>query len=247
MTNPKIAQALTNLFGKQRIVFWYDLRHEFRTDFETLELPDVQKIELANNEFTVKYRVLREQPEHKFLLYRDGAQPADLDNWLLDVQLASGSDFRTDQVALWLAELELAPDLYSVLLEHSGFFEAAKRREALLTKLDRNETPTSLRRKILAACFSANTEPRLDVILEQLLAELADSRDEKLKLINRSGLGNFLWQQAARIYGYESNSPSLRDFVIELFKSCFQMETDPEQKPRLQSAFWATHSWQWER
>ncbi|WP_233214369.1 BREX-1 system phosphatase PglZ type A [Pollutimonas nitritireducens] len=235
MTNPKIAQALTNLFGKQRIVFWYDLRHEFRADFETLELLDVQKIELANNEFTVKYRVLREQPEQKFLLYRDGAQPADLDNWLLDVQLASGSDFRTDQVALWLAELELAPDLYPVLQEHSGFFDAAKRREALQSKLDKNETPTSLRRKILAACISASTEPRLDVILEQLLAELADGRDEKLKLINRSGLGDFLWQQAGRIYGYESSSPGLRDFVIELFKSCFQMETDPEQKPKLSS------------
>lgn len=231
MSNPKLAQALNNLFGKQRIVFWYDVRHEFRANFEALELPGVEKIELTNNEFTVKYRVLRQQPDQKFLLYRDGAQPADIDNWLLDVQLASGSDFRTDQVALWLAELELGPDLYPVLQAHNGFFEAAKRREALRKGLDKNETQTSLRRKMLACC--AGSEPRLDVILEQLLAEMADNRDEKMKLITRSGLDNFLWEQASRIYGYESNSPSLRDFIIELFKSCFHMETDPDQKPGL--------------
>ncbi|NYT66100.1 BREX-1 system phosphatase PglZ type A [Alcaligenaceae bacterium] len=233
MTNPKITLALNNLFGKQRIVFWYDVNHEFRNDFDVLELPDVEKIELANNEFTVKYRVLREHPEQKFLLYRDGAQPPDLDNWLLDVQLASGSDFRTDQVALWLAELELGPNLHPVLQAHNGFFEATKRRQTLLGMLDRKENDRMLRLKMLAVCTGA--EPRLDVILEQLLAEMAAGRDDKIKLISRSGLDAFLWEQTGRIYGYQSSSPSVRDFVIELFKSCFLMETDPEQSPDLSS------------
>ena len=106
MSNAKIQQALGNLFEKQRIVFWYDARREFRADFESLVLPGVEKIKLTNNEFGVKYRVLREQPEQKFLLFKDGPEPAHLENWLLDVQLASGNTFRTDQVALWLAELE---------------------------------------------------------------------------------------------------------------------------------------------
>ena len=54
MSNAKIQQALGNLFDKQRSVFWYDTRREFRADFETLDLPGVEKIELANNEFGVK-------------------------------------------------------------------------------------------------------------------------------------------------------------------------------------------------
>ena len=107
MSNAKIRQALGNLFDKQRIVFWYDTRLEFRGEFEALELPGVEKIELLNNEFGVKHRLLREQPDQKFLLFREGPEPAYLDNWLLDVQLASGLTFRTDQFALWLAELEL--------------------------------------------------------------------------------------------------------------------------------------------
>ena len=39
MSNAKIQQALGNLFDKQRIVFWYDTRREFRADFEALSLP----------------------------------------------------------------------------------------------------------------------------------------------------------------------------------------------------------------
>ena len=102
----RIAQALKKLFVKHRIVFWYAAKQELRDQFELLELADVEKLELTNNEYGIKYKILREQPKQNFLLYRDGPQPADLDNWLLDVQLAQG-EFRTDQVAIWLSELGL--------------------------------------------------------------------------------------------------------------------------------------------
>lgn len=231
MSNTKITQALNNLFDKQRIVFWYDTRLEFRADFDTLELPDVEKIELANNEFSVKYRLLREQPEQKFLLYREGAEPAHLDNWLLDVQLASGNCFRTDQVALWLAELELAPDCYPLLEAHVAFFESAKRREALSKLLEPGDSQNLLQRKMLAVC--AGNEPRLDVILENLLGDLATGKDVRIKLIESSGLNAYLWEQMKRAYGYSSEQPGLHDFVIELFKACFMLGTDPAYKARL--------------
>ncbi|NWC90524.1 BREX-1 system phosphatase PglZ type A [Pseudomonas reactans] len=231
MSNPKISQALSNLFDKQRIVFWYDTRLEFRADFETLELPDVEKIVLANNEFGVKYRLLREQPEQKFLLYREGAEPPHLHNWLLDVQLASGNCFRTDQVSLWLAELELGPDCYPLLEAHVAFFESAKRREALGKLLEPGDSQNLLQRKMLAVC--AGNEPRLDVILENLLGDLAASKDVRVKLIESSGLNVYLWEQVKRAYGYSSEQPGLHDFVIELFKACFMLGIDPAYKARL--------------
>ena len=231
MSNTKITQALNNLFDKQRIVFWYDTRLEFRADFDTLELPDVEKIELANNEFSVKYRLLREQPEQKFLLYREGAEPAHLDNWLLDVQLASGNCFRTDQVALWLAELELAPDCYPLLEARVAFFESTKRREALSKLLEPGDSQNLLQRKMLAVC--AGNEPRLDVILENLLGDLAAGKDVRIKLIESSGLNAYLWEQVKRAYGYSSEQPGLHDFVIELFKACFMLGIDPAYKARL--------------
>lgn len=231
MSNPKITQALTNLFEKQRIVFWYDTRHEFRADFAALELPGIDKIELANNEFGIKHRVLRAQPAQKFLLYRDGPEPEHLHNWLLDVQLASGHTFRTDQVALWLAELELGPDCYPLLEAHVAFFEATKRREALRGMLENGDSQNALRQKMLAVCVGS--EPRLDVMLEALLADVAEGADTRMKLIERSGLSVFLWERMKRAYGYASEQPGLRDFVIELFKTCFFGDVEPEYKARL--------------
>lgn len=231
MSNAKIQQALGNLFEKQRIVFWYDTRREFRADFESLTLPSVEKIELANNEFGVKYRVLREQPEQKFLLFKDGPEPAHLENWLLDVQLASGSTFRTDQVALWLAELELGPDAYPLLEAHVAFFEAAKRREKLKELLEPGDSQHALRQKMLAVCVGS--EPRLGVMLETLLGELASGSDTRYKLVERSGLSVHFWELMKRAYGYSTEQPGLQDFVIELFKTCFLTEVDAEFKPQL--------------
>ena len=234
MSNAKIQQALGNLFDKQRIVFWYDTRREFRADFEALSLPGVEKIELANNEFGVKYRVLREQPEQKFLLFKEGPEPEYLANWLLDVQLASGSTFRTDQVALWLAELELGPDTYPLLESHLAFFEAAKRREKLKSLLEPSDSDSTLRKKMLAVCVGSDS-PRTDAMLETLLAELASGADAKWKLVERSGLRSHFWEQMKRAYGYDSETPGLQDFVIELFKSGFLSEVDAGYKPRLTS------------
>lgn len=227
MSDSKIAQALTRLFEKHRIVFWYDTKHELRADYVALNLPDIEKIELANNEFGIKHRVLREQPEQKFLLYRDGPQSPDMENWLLDVQLAQG-EFCTTQVAMWMAELDLGPTFADLVQTHAEFFGAGKRKEALKRLLKNDDSAPAIRLKLLAVC--AGAEPRLDVILEALLAELAEGTDERIRLIVRCGLGDFLWQQMLRNYGYQSATPGLRDFVIELFKSCYAMGTNGTPK-----------------
>jgi uncharacterized protein (TIGR02687 family) len=223
----RIAQALTKLFERHRIVFWYDAKQELRDDFEALQLPGVEKLELTNNEYGIKYRILREQPEQKFLLYREGPQPADLDNWLLDVQLAHG-EFRTDQVAIWLSELELGLEFTDVVQAHAEFFRAIRRKDALKKLLKADDTAGQIRLKMLAVC--AGSEPRLDAVLENLLQELADGRDEKIKLIGRCSLDGFLWEQMTRCYGYKSDEPSIRDFAIELFKSCYAMGADGQVK-----------------
>jgi uncharacterized protein (TIGR02687 family) len=224
--NDRIIQALAKLFERHRIIFWADAKQELRDDFATLELAGVEKIELANNEFAVKYRILREQPDQKFLLYRAGPPPADLDNWLLDVQLAYG-EFRTDQIGLWLAELELGLEFAEVLQAHAEFFQSGKRREALKRLLKPDDTFGLLRLKMLAIC--AGAEPRLDAVLEQLLGELAaqcgqwaeNQLGEKYKLIKRCQLNLYWWEQLRRYYGYESPEPSIKDFAIQLFQDCY--------------------------
>jgi len=216
--NHRIGQALGKLFERHRIVFWYDAKKELRGEFEALELSGIKKRELTNNEFGLKYRLLREEPKQKFLLYREGKQPPDLDNWLLDVQLAQGM-FRTDQVGLWLSELELGIEFAEVVQAHEAFFKATKRQESLKELLNSDDSVTQLQFKMLAVCVGA--EARLDAVLESLLTELAEERDEKFKLILRCGLDTFLWEQMKRTYDYCSDTAGVLDFVIELFKSCY--------------------------
>ena len=199
----QIQGALIHLFKKHRIVIWYDTKCELRDEFDQLILPGVQTIELGNNEFGVKHRILREQPDQKFLIYHAGPKPEDLDNWLLDVQLAYG-EFRADLAALWLSELELGVDFLALVQAHSEFFKYNRRRELLKSLLGKGETETSLRLKMLAVCTAA--EPRLDEILEALLAELAAGKRDQIDRIESCGLDAFLWERLKRAYGYEFES-----------------------------------------
>jgi hypothetical protein len=177
----RIASALGAHFEKYRIVFWYDAKKELRSEFDALSLPDVVKLEIANNEYALKYRILREEYKQKFLLYHEGPQPEDLQNWLLDVLLSYG-EFRTDQVSIWLSELELGLEFFDVLQDHMEFFRTVKRRDALM-----------------------------DEILKNLLHEQAVEHDEIFATVERCGLAEFFWQQLKDVYGYQSSSPSLQD------------------------------------
>ena len=213
---PNIAQALTRIFNRHRIVFWYDEKNELQAEFDALDLPEVEKIALDNNQFAVKHRILRQEPEAKFLLYHPGPRPSDLDNWLLDVELAHGT-FAADQTALWLGELGLGLEFVDVLRPHAAFLAAQNRRQALKTMLAADDTARQVRLKLLAVC--AGAEPRIDEITEALLVELADGRDERLRLVERSALDDFLWQELARAFGYVAETPSRKDFALALFKA----------------------------
>lgn len=225
--NNRIIQALTKLFDRHRIIFWYDAKHELRKDYEDLSLPGVEKIELMNNEYAVKYRILRGEPDQKFLLYRDGAEPTAIDNWLLDVQLANNV-FRTDQVAIWLSELELGMEFSGLVQDHTQFFQSISRIDALKKQLkDKNNSPKVILLKMLAVCV--NSEPRLDAVVEYLLQESSEGSNERFKLIERCNLNEFLWESLAKAYEYYSPEKSIQDFFIRMFQDCYEMEVEPEK------------------
>jgi uncharacterized protein (TIGR02687 family) len=81
---------------------------------------------------------------------------------------------------------------------------------------------------MLAVC--TGSEPRMDAVMENLLQERAEGRNEKIKMVGWCSLDGFLWEQMTRCYGYKSDEPGIRDFAIELFKSCYAMGTDGQVK-----------------
>lgn len=222
----EIEQTLSRLFERHRIVFWYDTKQEVEAEYEALTLPDVEKVRLGNNQFGLKYRMLREQPTQKFLLYHFGPRPDNLENWLLDVQLAH-KEFRADKAGMWLHELGLPVEFMEIVVNHAGFFESDQRLAALKGVLkDNKDTANEIRLKMTAVC--ARAEARLDTILEQLLVELAEKRIDKMQLIQRCELEPFLWKQLAVTYGYRPDAPSLRDFAITLFKESYALSLGEE-------------------
>jgi uncharacterized protein (TIGR02687 family) len=215
----RIANGLVAQFDKHRIVFWYDPTREFRAAFEGLTLDGVEKIDVANTEFAVKHRILREAPKQRFLLYREGPRPANIDNWLLDVELGHGA-FKADQVAIWLTDLGLPLSFEDLVREHQEFFRSSRRMEKLKATVRGDDTKPTLRLRMLAV--STGTDGGFDTVVEELLAELAEGKDDSLRLIDRVGLDSFLWEQMGRIFGYRAEKPSVGDFAITLFKSCFR-------------------------
>ena len=221
MTEEHISRGLQALFERHRIVFWYDAKQELREAFAEVSLQDVTKIEIQNDEFSIKHRILRQEPEEKFLIYKHGPEPENLtDNWLLDVQLAQGV-FRADQTQILLADLGLDLGFADTLAAHEEFFRSKKRIEELKAILKPDDDRVALRFKLLLICTGSDQD--IEGVIGALFEEKAAQRDEVQRLLKRCNLEEFLWDLLERRYGYETGSPSVSDFALTLFQSCFAM------------------------
>jgi uncharacterized protein (TIGR02687 family) len=218
----KVENALQQLFENHRIVFWYDTKKEMREAFDGAWLVGVEKLEIKGNAFGLKYHILREARQQKFLLYHEGPPPDNLDNWLLDVQLAHAV-FNADQVSLWMAELGLGIGYADLVRAHEDFFRSAARREALRERGLQDESPPRIRLKMMAVCLGAGVEARLETILMALLDGLARNEMTPYDDLEKYALLPTLWAHLEGRYGYRSDAPHIKDFAIHLFDSCYRM------------------------
>lgn len=223
----RIRAGLERLFEEHRIVFWYDAAGDMREAFEAVDLPGVEKVEVANNAFGLKYRMLRLEPKVRFLVFRDGPEPAMADNWLLDLQLASAV-FKADQAAIWLAEIGLPAKFEAAVRDHLEFYRSARRLDAMkaLEAARPSHSVADARRNMLAVC--AGAEGALDTVIEEMLGELARGEDEILRLMDRANLTGFFWEQVAAAYGYRAEEPDFEDFAIALFQSGYFRALDED-------------------
>lgn len=219
----RIQAGLERSFRKHRIVFWHDPEARFREDFDAIAIPGVTKAEVANNEFMLKHRLIREAPRDNFLVYRPGAIPPDPENWLLDLEVGHGV-FLADRGALLLMELGLPPQFSDLVETHARFFEAKPRIDRLKGMIEETDNVSRIRLKMIAVCVGVPAA--LDAVLQALLAEHARDEDKLIGLIARSGLEQHLWEEVHALYGYEEKAPSIEGFVQALFWGTYMMELD---------------------
>ena len=214
----KIVEALEKLFAQHRIVFWYDEGGALRTEYEALELQGVTRIELENNAFGLKYRLLRGEPTTKFLVYSPREAPEHLQNWLLDVQLAHAV-FSADQISLWLAEMEMGIEYKEFVNTYQEFFRSSQNRSTLKKKLLKGDSNHQLTLKMMALCLGSTVEANLDHILLALLEDLAKGDLNRYAELEGYGLLAVLWQDLEKKYGYKADRPHIKDFALALFET----------------------------
>lgn len=209
-----VANSLNDIFKKHRLVFWYDPEEEMRSEYAAYDDESVEKVEVRGNEFGLKHWMMREAPKQKCLLYLPYARPAHSRNWFLDLELGHHV-FHADGVSLILQELGWQEEQRGFVEAHREFFNSKDRRDRLKEKAHSDDGERDWRLKMVSVI--CRESPVLEACLLSLFSELVDQKEEKWSQIGKFGLEEFFWDSVARQYDYRSETPTLLDFVIEIF------------------------------
>ena len=235
-----IKKTLIKKFRDHRVIFWYNEQgqEEIQQAYDELALKGVEKIRVANNEFEIKYRILKQAPKQQFLIYRTGEKPANEDNWLLDLELAHELFF-TDQEAMHLQELGLDYGFKDLIADHAAFFSAKDRRAKLKELIGKGDDYHELRYKLLAVVFNTENISLLTYIYAHA-TQLGKGKDQLEKDLARFNLQDFYWQEIAQRYGYANEQPTIYDFLIDVFQQNFVLGSDKKltKESNLLLALW---------
>jgi uncharacterized protein (TIGR02687 family) len=216
----KIADALSRLFEKHRIILWYDPQGNFEQAYEDLVLPSVEKCTINNNEFTLKYRILIKEPKTKFLLYGRIDKSAQDENWLLDIEL-SNCIFQTDQEALILQELELPIHYKHWVSKHLAFFNSKDRVSRFAAIFDRTESEDNLTRTLIRTVLNTSTDSLDEILKAYITAFIHGKVDSLEKEMTQYNLRDYFWAWVSNTYYYHSPAPGIYDFVLDVLQKNF--------------------------
>ena len=214
-TYKKIQQVLSDLIDRYGRVFWYDEGGQMQLFATSLDLLGVEVLTLQNNAFSLKYRILKgEQPERGFIIYSPEAQPADDDNWLLDLQV-SAAPFSADMGSLYAAECGIPLELKEKVVDrHIEFFKATSNRNRLTALLHQGMDTVEIEKQMLGvACC---TEPNYDQLTLALLNEAYEDKTDMQDKLEKYNLQGLYWKEIDHTFGY-SGQHRIKDLLIVLF------------------------------
>jgi uncharacterized protein (TIGR02687 family) len=214
----RIHDSLHRVFQGNRLVFWYDATGEWASTFDAFSDVGVVKLRVAGNEFGTRVRIIRDaSPDTRFLIYSSSVRPPDADNWLLDLLLQS-YEYKADKASLALQDVGLPHEFRHLAEEHAAFFRATERNLALKDKIAKDDQVRDVRLKMMAVL--AGTEAEVDSLLLRFLATagLATGVDPVANCLGDAALVEAFWREVERVFSYKSDTPSLRDFVVWLFR-----------------------------
>jgi len=221
----KIQEGLSRLFENHKVIIWYDEIEDFRDDWESLQLVDVNKVLVNNNEFAVKHLIYIEKPDERFLLYIPYVRPDNEDNWLLDLEL-SNYLFHTDREAMILQELDLPISLRGWLKSHVEFFRSKERISNFNQVKQAGDNEHELSLRLLQVVINADSI-NLDELVTAYAKQFAFDKSEEIeKELNKFSLQAVFWDEVYRQYEYESKGVSIYNLLLEMFQKSFTPLSD---------------------
>ncbi|WP_149085481.1 MULTISPECIES: BREX-1 system phosphatase PglZ type A [Microbacterium] len=215
---PTIADHLAARFEGSRIVVWHDSDGSYADELEDHLPVGVTALRVADNEFALKHRILREDKVSKFLIYRTGKVPEGVGNWLLDLELSNGPIFTADRSALMGATLGLTgPGAAELVAQHATFFGDSKLVARFRALLAPGDDLTVVRAKMCAALLGQK-EHSFSELTRALLIQHADGNSAGVEAIQKHELVDFHWAGAQHIYGYATAAPTVAGFALWMFQ-----------------------------
>lgn len=227
MLDENIRAKLADVCSKARIVFWEDASGEFAQDVRELDLPGVTVVNVHGCALATKRRVLRDERDGNFLLYRAGGAPCIEEDFLLDVKMLA-RPFSATQSASWAEDTGLPIEAARVVSAHAAFFASKERRAALRELVERADwmrggySDDGLVFSLLSVCCGSKAIHKVDAVRDmaaRALEQYAKGADDLMRLLERCGLADDFWKALSTGLGYCSETPGLEDFAFEVMLS----------------------------
>ena len=214
-----------------RVLFWYDPNGEKQQEFDAIYPIGYEKRIVENNQFQLKYEILRDKPEQKFLLYFPCAEPAPENNWLLDIQLANRI-FYDDEIGMWISALKLDHSMRPLLEQYQGFFKKTEFREKFGRRSEAEPTINAdvLLRRMCGVILETLGDTRDELAEKVLRLYAAGTSQSVLKKMETAGIKDAFLEWLGEAYHLETPE-SFDDFAVSLFWEEYQAQTGEKAHP----------------
>lgn len=207
--------------GGRRLTYWPDAPGAYRDLLAAVNVPGVTVVDATGSELAAKRRVLIDEPEERFVIYRVGEEPEPTEDLIYDLRLRAAR-FSCSEEGVWAQECGVPAELADVLADHATFFNSRERMQALagseLPRLTRGELELAMCAAVLGV-REGTTRDVARAMARRLVIELSRGRGESLRTITAAGLADVLWRTLRDELGYrvpDGSSPSPQDLAFRL-------------------------------
>jgi hypothetical protein len=199
----------------------------------------------------VKRRVLRQEPEGRFVLYRSGGAPDPYTDLILDLKLQA-KPFVCSMEGMWAEECGIPVELASTISDHAAFFKSKERRQMLAKSGLPKDTAESLRFALCAVALRSTDSIVRDAARSMAARAIIEwSREDEvaLRAISAAGLAQAFWSAMREHLGYAPSAgsePSVGDMAFRMLEGmCGDIvEDDGRQILQSRRRFWEIwHVW----